>query len=105
MSASRCRCNPRRPTYATLTVDFQGISRSKVKFHAHASGGLKALLWVVTTNGVRAPTFGPRASTELLDKLAFGWNGGFPPRKIESLTPKRVKKRPAPARNTVLGVS
>src|SRR6266566_2088413 len=44
MSASRCMCKPRRATYPTLKSDLQGISRSTMTFHAHASGGLKALL-------------------------------------------------------------
>src|SRR3989442_9786969 len=54
MSASRCRCKPRRATYPTLKSDLQGSSRSTMKFQAHASGGLKALLCVVTTSGMRS---------------------------------------------------
>src|SRR5438552_4203499 len=36
----------------------------------------------------------PGLSARPLATLAFGWNGGFPPRKIESLTPRRVINRP-----------
>src|SRR5215471_10743549 len=102
MSDSRCRCTPRRATYPTLRSDFQNSSRSTLTFHAHASGFLKALLWVVTTNGTWLVPVPPGLSTEPNETLALGWKGGFPPRKIESLTPRRVKKRPPPARSTVL---
>src|SRR5258708_30462715 len=105
MSASRCRCRPRRATYPTLKSDLQGISRSTMKFHAHASGGLNALLCVVTTSGMLAAPTPPGLSAEPFDTLALGWNGGFPPRKIESLTPRRVVKRPAPAPSTGLSLS
>src|SRR5712691_5158269 len=91
MSASRCKWTPLRPTYPTLTSDFQNISRSNVKFQAHASGGLNALLCVVTTSGTLAAPPPPGLSAEPLETLALGWNGGFPPRNTESLTPKRVR--------------
>ena len=32
----------------------------------------------------------PGSSTFPNETLAFGWNGGLPPRKTESLTPSRV---------------
>src|SRR5579859_708614 len=104
MSDSRCKCKPRRPTYPTLSCDFQKSSRSTVKFHAHASGLLNALLCVVTTKGMLAAPPAPGLSTVPNDTLAFGWKGGFPPRKTESLTPRRVKKRAPPARTTVLSL-
>src|SRR5437773_9969786 len=92
MSASRCRCSPRRPTYPIESIDLKGSWRSTVAFIVHASGFLNALLWVVTVSGIAAPLVaGPRLSTEPLDKLTLGWKGGSPPRTIESLTPRRVR--------------
>src|SRR5260370_7184759 len=49
MSASRCKCKPRRATYPTLTSDFQNISRSYLTFQPHDSGPLKDFLSVFTT--------------------------------------------------------
>src|SRR5215472_16831706 len=83
-------------------MDLKGNSRSTVKFQFHASGFLKFLLWVVTTSGTLLVPPPPGLSAIPLVTLAFGWNGGLPPRKIESLTPSRVMNRPAPARTTVL---
>src|SRR6266849_1382779 len=104
MSASRCKCSPRRPTYAALTIDFHGISRSTVKFQLQASGFLKVLLCEVTVRGRLLAKVPPGLSTKPNETLAVGGTGGFPPKKIESLTPRRVKNRPAPARITVFGV-
>src|SRR5579885_286807 len=101
MSASRWRCSPRRPTYATDSTVLQGICLSTVTFQFQASGFLKALLCVVTTRGTAFVEVPPGLSTLPKDTLALGWKGGLPPRKIESLTPSRVKKRPMPARTTV----
>src|SRR5258706_1886264 len=103
ISDSRCRCKPRRPTYPTLRIDLKNISRSKVKFQLHASGFLKFLVCVVTRRGMAAAPPAPGLSAKPLATKAFGWNGGFPPRKMESLKPRPVIKRPAPARRTVIG--
>src|ERR1700680_1208057 len=105
MSDCRWRRKPRRATYPTLSSDFQNSSRSTVKFHDQASGFLKALLCVVTTRGTLLVPLPPGLSTDPNDTLALGWKGGFPPRKTESLTPSLVKKRPPPARTTVLLLS
>src|SRR5882724_4720153 len=90
MSASRCRCKPRRATYPTESVDFKGNSRSTVKFQFHASGFLKFLACVVTTKGMVDVPPPPGLSAKPFDTLAVGWKGGFPPRNTESLTPRRV---------------
>ena len=73
-------------------------------FQAQASGFLKALLWVVTVSGKALAEMPPGLSALPNETFAVGWNGGLPPRKIESLTPRRVKKRPMPARITFLSV-
>src|SRR2546430_784085 len=72
ISASRCRCNPWRPTYPMLRSDFQNNWRSTVKFQFHASGFLKALLCVVTTSGKAFVPFPPGLSTDPSVTLAFG---------------------------------
>src|SRR5438034_11318095 len=72
-------------------MEFQGSWRSTVTFHAQDSGFLKALLWVVTTSGTAFVPPPPGLSTEPNDTLALGWKGGLPPRKMESLTPRRVR--------------
>src|SRR5215831_8030876 len=105
MLASRWRWRPRRATYATLNTELLGSWRSNVTFHAQASGFLKALLCVVTVNGSEFAEMPPGLSALPKETLAVGWNGGLPPRKTESLTPRRVKKRPMPERNTVLSVT
>src|SRR5438046_3322883 len=85
-------------------MDFHGIWCSSVTFQFHASGFLKALLWVVTTSTLLLALFPRGLSTEPFATLAFGWNGGLPPRKIVSLTPRRVTNRYQPARRTGLGL-
>src|SRR2546429_3622686 len=45
----------------------------------------------------------PGLSTELNDTLALGWKGGLPPRKMESLTPRRVKDRKSTRLNSSHG--
>ena len=72
-----------------------------MKFQFHASGFVWVNGYVVTVNGNRFVDVPPGLSTLPKDTLAVGWNGGLPPRKIESLTPFRVKNRPMPARITV----
>src|SRR5215469_16625084 len=91
MLASRCRCRPRRATYATLSTELPGSCRSPVIFHAQASGFLKALLCVVTVRGSELAEVPPGLSALPKETLAVGWNGGLPPRNTESLTPRRVK--------------
>ena len=73
-------------------------------FQFQAEGFWKALLWLVTVKGKVLAEVPPGLSTLPKETLAVGWNGGLPPRNTESLTPRRVKKRPAPVRMTVFGV-
>src|ERR1035437_4570926 len=73
-------------------------------FQLQASGFLKVLLCVVTVRGSRLVEVPPGLSTLPAVTLAVGWNGGLPPRNTESLTPRRVRKRPAPVRMTVLSL-
>ena len=79
----------------------QQISRSTVKFQFQASGFLNSRLCVVTVSGRAFAELPPGLSALPKLTLAVGWKGGLPPRKTESLTPRRVKKRPPPARITV----
>src|SRR5438046_6757271 len=88
ISASRCWCRPRRPTYPTLSTDFSQICRSTVKFQFQASGFLESRLWVVTVRGRLLAELPPGLSALPNVTFAVGWKGGLPPRKIESLTPK-----------------
>src|SRR5215471_11571126 len=88
-----------------VTVEWNGNSRSTVKFQFHASGFLKSRLWVVTVSGRLLAEVPPGLSAVPKVTLAVGWNGGLPPRKTESLTPRRVKKRPPPARMTVFSLT
>src|SRR5690349_1813254 len=105
MSASRCRWRPRRPTYPTLRTDLKKNSRSTVKFQFHAEGFLNSRLCDVTVRGRRFVPEPPGLSGLPNETLAVGWNGGLPPRKMESLTARRVKNCPPPARTTVFGVT
>src|SRR5215475_16062585 len=84
-----------------LICEEKGSSRSTVKFQFHASGFLKSRLWVVTVRGRLLAEFPPGLSALPKVTFAVGWKGGLPPRKTESLTPRRVKNRPPPARTTV----
>src|SRR5574340_952757 len=83
-------------------TDLKKICRSSVKFQFQASGFLKSLIWVVTVSGKRLAAPPPGLSTLPFDTETIGWKGGLPPIKIESLTPRRVKYRPAPPRMMVL---
>src|SRR6058998_295885 len=105
MLTSRCRCSPRRATQPTDRKVFQKNSLSTLMFQFQASGLLNLLLCVVTVRGRELAEVPPGLSTLPNDTLAVGWKGGFPPRKTESLTPRRVKKRPPPVRSTVFGVT
>src|ERR1035437_7351209 len=83
-------------------MDLKKTSRSTVKFQFHADGFLNTLLCVVTVSGRLFAEVPPGWSALPNETFAVGWNGGLPPRKTESLTPRRVKNSPPPARITVL---
>src|SRR5512142_2754545 len=93
MSASRCKCRPRRPTYPTLTTVLKGISRSTVTFQFHASGLWNDLLCVVTVKGRLLGVLPPGLSTRQKEKIAEDKNGDYPHRRPKQMTPRRVKYR------------